>query len=543
MSYQVIARRWRPQNFDEVVSQDHVSKTLKNSIKSGRISHSYIFTGPRGVGKTTTARILAKSLNCVHGPTETPCGVCENCLEITAGNSFDVIEIDGASNNSVDNIRDLREKVAFAPVKSNYKIYIIDEVHMLSIGAFNALLKTLEEPPPHVIFIFATTEIHKVPETILSRCQKYFFKKFDTESTVRHLKKIVDTDGYDISEKILYAIARTSAGAMRDAQSLLEQVLSFSDGSDDAILAVLGVLPVESYLKILKNIAEGNKKGIVSETSEVVKTGIDALKYIDGFNELLRAIRLVLNSIELEGFSGYSAEEIIQIKKISSLYCDEEISIFFKILKDLTTDLKYAENEKIFLEMAFLDMAAVKERPSISALIKKIDNNSFQDSGQIEEKKNGTFHNRTQMKSETDNDVLIKHKSAASDNSGSDIWSLFLKSIKFTKQYLYNKLSICTTSIKDDIIIITFPENGGSRMGKVKFSLDSKDTVFIEEQLKILTSRNIKIIFDNKAEEVPLPENQMIEDVEHSEINQENPVVSKLVNTFYGQIIEKKGDK
>ncbi|MBP9022380.1 MAG: DNA polymerase III subunit gamma/tau, partial [Spirochaetes bacterium] len=197
MSYQVIARRWRPQNFDEVVFQDHVLKTIRNSISSGRVSHAYIFTGPRGVGKTTVARILAKSLNCVEGPTPDPCGVCENCVEIKNGTSFDVYEIDGASNTSVDNIRDLREKVNFAPVKSKYKVYIIDEVHMLSTGAFNALLKTLEEPPPHVIFIFATTEIHKVPDTILSRCQKYNFKKIPVEAIADHLKKILSSDKVD----------------------------------------------------------------------------------------------------------------------------------------------------------------------------------------------------------------------------------------------------------------------------------------------------------------------------------------------------------
>jgi DNA polymerase-3 subunit gamma/tau len=177
MSYEVIARKWRPQNFDEVVFQDHISKTLQNSIKNGRISHAYLFSGPRGVGKTTMARILAKALNCVHGPTSSPCGECNNCIEIKSGNSFDVIEIDGASNNGVDDIRDLREKVNFAPVRSAYKVYIIDEVHMVTTQAFNALLKTLEEPPPHVVFIFATTEIHKIPDTILSRCQKFFFKK------------------------------------------------------------------------------------------------------------------------------------------------------------------------------------------------------------------------------------------------------------------------------------------------------------------------------------------------------------------------------
>ena len=232
MSYQVIARKWRPQTFDEVVYQDHVSRTIRNSIKNGRIAHAYLFSGPRGVGKTTMARIVAKSLNCVNGPTSTPCGKCENCVEIRRGVSFDVIEIDGASNNGIDNIRELRENVNFAPAKSRYKIYIIDEVHMVTTAAFNALLKTLEEPPAHIIFIFATTEIHKIPDTILSRCQKYFFKKIPVDVVVAHLASIVEKEGYRVSQGALYPVARIADGSMRDAQSLLDQVISFSGAAE-----------------------------------------------------------------------------------------------------------------------------------------------------------------------------------------------------------------------------------------------------------------------------------------------------------------------
>src|SRR5512146_121823 len=217
MDYQVSARKYRPGTFDDVIGQPHVVQTLVNSINTKRIAHAYLFSGTRGVGKTTVARILAKALNCEQGPTWTPCAVCANCLEIAQGNSVDVIEIDGASNTSVDDVREIRENVKFTPFRGKYRVYIIDEVHMLSNSAFNALLKTLEEPPPHVVFIFATTEIHKIPDTILSRCQKYFFKKIPVDPIVAHLRLIVQREGYRISDTALYPIARAAEGSMRDA--------------------------------------------------------------------------------------------------------------------------------------------------------------------------------------------------------------------------------------------------------------------------------------------------------------------------------------
>jgi len=230
MSYQVIARKWRPQTFDDIIGQDHLTTTLKNAINTGRIGHAYLFTGIRGVGKTTAARVLAKALNCVNGPTAEPCNACAACTEVARGTSMDVKEIDGASNRGIDSIRELREGVAFAPARDRYKIYIIDEVHMLTGEAFNALLKTLEEPPAHCIFVFATTELHKVPATIASRCQVFEFRRVSIPTLVDRMKVIASADGIEASEDALRLIAREADGSVRDALSLMDQVISFSGG-------------------------------------------------------------------------------------------------------------------------------------------------------------------------------------------------------------------------------------------------------------------------------------------------------------------------
>ncbi|MDP2807111.1 MAG: DNA polymerase III subunit gamma/tau, partial [bacterium] len=227
MSYLVLARKWRPQNFEQLIGQQHVTTTLRNAIKSKRIAHAYLFSGARGVGKTSAARVLAKALNCAEGPTETPCNKCSSCVEITGSRSIDVLEIDGASNRGIDEIRDLRENVKYTPTQGKYKIYIIDEVHMLTKEAFNALLKTLEEPPAHAIFIFATTEIHKVPITILSRCQRFDFRKVEVSVVVDYVKRMLQGEDVQASDDCLYLVAQKSEGSMRDAVSLLDQLISY----------------------------------------------------------------------------------------------------------------------------------------------------------------------------------------------------------------------------------------------------------------------------------------------------------------------------
>jgi DNA polymerase-3 subunit gamma/tau len=256
MSYQVLARKWRPQNFDEVVGQEHITRTLKNALELGRVAHAFLFSGPRGVGKTSVARILAKSLNCMNGPTPTPCNQCQSCLEITQGHSLDVLEIDGASNRGIDEVRELRENIKYLPARGVYKVFIIDEVHMLTKEAFNALLKTLEEPPAHAIFVMATTESHKVPVTILSRCQRYDFKRLTTATIQAHLAQLADREGWHLPPEGLQLIAQEAEGGMRDAQGLLDQVITFGGPkvSLTEIARILGVTDRRLLLETLEAI-------------------------------------------------------------------------------------------------------------------------------------------------------------------------------------------------------------------------------------------------------------------------------------------------
>jgi DNA polymerase-3 subunit gamma/tau len=249
MTYIVLARRWRPQQFNELIGQEHVSKTLANAIETGRIAHSYIFAGPRGIGKTTTARILAKALNCEKGPTPTPCDACSPCQSIIKGNSLDVLEIDGASNRGIDEIRNLRENIRFTPSQGKYRIYIIDEVHMLTKEAFNALLKTLEEPPKHAIFIFATTEIFRVPATILSRCQRFDFKRIAINTIIDQLQRICAAENIQVEADALLQIAKKADGSMRDAQSILDQIISYSGEqiSSAQVSTALGIINRNSF--------------------------------------------------------------------------------------------------------------------------------------------------------------------------------------------------------------------------------------------------------------------------------------------------------
>lgn len=359
MNYQVIARKFRPQVFEEVVGQKPIVQTLQNAIQMDRIGHAYLFSGPRGVGKTTTARILAKGLNCEKGPTITPCNVCASCQEIASGKSIDVFEIDAASNTGVDNIRELRESAKYAAARSRYKIFIIDEVHMLSTSAFNALLKILEEPPPHVVFIMATTERHKVPATILSRCQQFIFRTISPLEIQAHLRQIAGREGVNIDDRALGYIVKASEGSMRDAQSLLDQIISFSgqDVVDEDVRDVLGFIPSDILDRSIDSLANRDSKGLLENVGIVVDQGLNLQQYVREF--IGRVRDLLMMKLGLEEKVIGSVEEKRALASRAESFSEQDLIRFFDMLLRIDSDLRWTSQARFHLEVGFVKLAKV----------------------------------------------------------------------------------------------------------------------------------------------------------------------------------------
>jgi DNA polymerase-3 subunit gamma/tau len=373
VSYQVLARKYRPQTFDEVVGQEHVIQTLKNAISLSRIAHAYLFVGPRGIGKTSTARILAKALNVTGGPKADFDPNDDICKEIAEGRCMDVIEIDGASNNGVDHIRDLRETVQYSPIRGKYKIYIIDEVHMLSQGAFNALLKTLEEPPAHVVFIFATTEAHKVPSTILSRCQRFDLKRISDSAIAKHLAKISKLEGFDISEDALLILARNAEGGLRDAESSLDQLVNFCGKkiNEDDVLSVFGLTGWREILPITQALSAGDQAGALNEVRVLAQKGKDLLRLTQ---ELTRYFRdQLIHVISPETAEGeISLEKRQHFSKQAVQLSKEDLLAITEELLRLEEKIRFALVKEVAFEIGMLKIAQLKQRVQIEKIIHQL---------------------------------------------------------------------------------------------------------------------------------------------------------------------------
>jgi DNA polymerase-3 subunit gamma/tau len=372
--YQVLARKWRPQQFDDVVGQDHVTTTLKNAIEQNRLAHAYLFVGPRGIGKTTTVRIFAKALNCVKGPTATPCDKCDNCKEIAEGRSLDVLEIDGASNRGIDEVRELRETVKYAPARSKFKIYIIDEVHMLTKEAFNALLKTLEEPPAHVKFFFATTEPQKVLPTILSRCQRFDLRRIPASLIVKHLKEIARKEKVSVDEEALAAIARGAEGGLRDAQSALDQLIAFCGNkiAETDVLSVFGLVAHDQIAKLTDAVIDGQTTKALKVLKELDDVGKDLQRLMADLLDHFRNLLVV--TLGEEGIQSLQLPETeIGLLRAQAKRLDADAVL--RILDALSAAegrLRYALSKRVFLEIALVKAVKARELVGIDGVLKKL---------------------------------------------------------------------------------------------------------------------------------------------------------------------------
>jgi len=359
MSYTALYRKFRPQEFEDVKGQEHIVTTLKNQIKADRIGHAYLFCGTRGTGKTTVAKIFAKAVNCEHPVDGSPCGECAICKAIADGSSMNVIEIDAASNNGVDNIRQIREEVTYRPTEGKYKVYIIDEVHMLSAGAFNALLKTLEEPPSYVIFILATTEAHKIPITILSRCQRYDFHRISIDTIAGRLMDLMKEEKVDVEEKAIRYVAKAGDGSMRDALSLLDQCIAFHLGETltyENVLEVLGAVDTEIFSRLLRQIIYKDITGAIGTLDTLVDEGREMGQMVTDFTWYLRNLLLMQSSDDMEEVLDMSKEHIAALKEEAELVKPEVLMRYIRIFSELGNQVKYASQKRILIEIAIIKL-------------------------------------------------------------------------------------------------------------------------------------------------------------------------------------------
>lgn len=375
MEYISLYRKYRPQIFEEIIGQEHIVRTFQNAIRLNRLSHAYLFCGPRGTGKTTLARVLAKSLNCNDGPTDTPCLKCEMCKRIANGSALDVIEIDAASNRGIDEIRDLREKVKFYPTEGKYKIYIIDEVHMLTTEAFNALLKTLEEPPPHTFFIMATTEPHKVPSTILSRCQRFDFKRISSAEIAKQIMDVAKKEKIEIDSRSADLLSRASEGSMRDALSLLDRVALYSDNKVDYdnVVKLLGMLDIVSLLNLVEAIAEKETSRIFDIVSSLIDDGKEPRQICKGLIDFFRNLLVVKVCERYDDLILATEEYRNSIKEISKLFAQSELQEIIDILCNADANMKWETHPRIFLEMCLIKIVSLREKSSSSTIKKEKD--------------------------------------------------------------------------------------------------------------------------------------------------------------------------
>ncbi len=558
MEYQVSARKWRPQRFDDIIGQGHVTRTLQNAIKNNRIAHAYIFSGSRGVGKTTTARILAKALNCVNGPTPEPCNNCSPCKEITSGVSTDVLEIDGASNTGVDDVRDLRENVKYAPMHGKYKVYIIDEVHMLSNSAFNALLKTLEEPPAHAIFVFATTEVHKIPTTVLSRCQHFNFKRLTLIEIVDRLRLISEKDGIDINDNGLAVIAKAADGSMRDSLSILDQVVSFCGKKVDEkeIADILGVINKDIIFSFIGKLKERDSAGLVKVIREVQDCGYDVRQFCNNLIEQIRNIMIAKVSSSPDELIELSKDAVDEIKKLAEGFSMEEIQLFFSIFSKVQEEVRWSPYPWMSLEMAAVKAVHIPSFKNIDKLIELVSSRSgnTDDFNQKTEDKTQNTEDRglktegrnqkSEVRSQKAEDAVrmpikrgdvnygVREANELNNGKGSSInWEELVNSIKERKPNIGSYLEQGElVNASDSELVIGFGERSSFLIGLIERDDNKKILKNLINDIyhKEMRLRFIKIAL-NSNKENGSPSDEKAADI--------NPLVKDALNIFGGKLL------
>jgi len=531
MSYLVLARKWRPQRFSELVGQESIARVLTNSIASGKIGQAYIFSGPRGVGKTSSARILAKTLNCHSTVNHEPCGLCPSCRSIAEGSSLDVIEIDGASNNGVDNIRELRENVKYTPSSSRYKIYIIDEAHMLSISAFNAFLKTIEEPPAHVIFVLATTEPRKIPATVLSRCQHLPFKRIPTSKIRLKLKEICSSEGVNPEDSALEIIAKMAEGSMRDALTILDQVISFSgDLRAKDLRDLFGLSDTETLSTLTEAMLTGDYKRIVTFIQGIVDSGTDIRAFAKDLSHFVRGLMLWLAIGEEHLFRDMDEEETAAIKRLSNLTSLPHVALLLNELLKTELTLRQAQYPRVVLEMALIKLSMMSHFKDIEEVIKGLPTKGegvYKMQGHGTRDLEGIQKPTSMPNAQTTKETLNHVRDASIERS----WDMALNLIERDKPLLALVLREGEASFEGtETIVLSF--NGGA---SVHMDSVNEDMPFIKDSLKKASGRDLKIKLTTKEENKP-PKNIRAEAME-------NPLVKEVLRLYEGVIVDVKDTK
>ncbi|MDD4051437.1 MAG: DNA polymerase III subunit gamma/tau [candidate division Zixibacteria bacterium] len=566
MAYQVLALKYRPLRFEDVIAQEHVTKTLARAVATGRVAHGYLFAGPRGTGKTTTARILAKALNCIEGPTPTPCNKCSNCKEITNGSSLDVLEIDAASNTGVDDVRTLRENIRYLPTSGKKRVFIIDEVHRLSGSAFDALLKTLEEPPEHAVFIFATTDPHKVPQTILSRTQRYDFRRVKTADLAAHMEKLAKLENIDVESEALFLIARKGEGSVRDSLSLFDQMIALVDGkiTRQVTAETLGIVDRQIFTKLLDIIAAAKTEPVFELVQALFDSGADITEFVNDFIDYLRNLLVQKSAADPDVLLDVSASEKEALVKQAAYFTEADILRMMQILSELLADLKKGYDERTFLEICLVRLVRMESSVTLQEVIERLNRLSTAASSGAQAPAGPTTLFDTPKPAASrpasprnpgppppvpPEEVPVADDSGVAQEAGRPLnlprvqmdWPRFLDVLKRRKPMPASMLTMGKVrSVVDNTITITFGSNYSTNKQIVE---KPENRAIIEETLRDFFQLTVRVEYQldrmdsTPAETIPTRGYQSIDP---EEIYKDDPELKQMIDEINGEIISRR---